>query len=81
MFNLSISKPMSVLTQESDLMPVISATYDLLNKLASYTTSVLITAKSLLLVLYAAVGLARVAIATGIRNVVAVLESRSMRNA
>ena len=66
---------------EKDLTRVIYATQDFLNKAASYTTSALILVKSLLYVLYAAVDLCMVALATSIRNVVAVLESRSMRNA
>ena len=72
---------MSVSIRGSDLMPVISATYDLLNKLISYTTSVLTLAKGLLSVLYAAADLARVALATFIRHAVGARGSGSMRNA
>ena len=81
MSNLSISKPMIVLILESDLTRVIYAVQDLLSGLASYTTSVLIMVKNLLSVLYAAVGLARVATATIIRSAVGVRGSRSTRNA
>ena len=56
--SLATFRDMSVLIQENGLMPVIYAMQDLLIVLASDTTSVLITAKSLLHVLYAAVGLA-----------------------
>ena len=71
---------MSVLIPENGLMPAIYATQDFLNKAASYTTSALILVKSLLYVLYAAVDLCMVALATSIRNVVDVLGSRSMKS-
>ena len=62
-------------------MPVIYAMQDLLTRLVSYFTSVLILAKNLLSVLYAAAGLPIVAIATVIKNAVAVFGSGSTRNA
>ena len=66
---------------ENNLSNVISATYVLLNKLASYTTSVLTMANSLLHVIYAAVALARVALATFIRHAVGARGSKFMKNA
>ena len=54
---------------------------DLLNVLISDTTSVLILAKNLLSVVYAAAGLCMVATATVIKNVVGARGSRFMKNA
>ena len=72
---------MSVLIQESGLMPATYATQDLLTRLVSYFTSVLILAKGLLHVLYAAADLCIVATATVIKNVVGARGSRFMKNA
>ena len=72
---------MNAVTLEKDLILVIYAVQRLLNKLVSYTTSVLIMAKNLLHVLYAAAGLCIVATVTNIKNVVAVLGSGSTKNA
>ena len=73
-------RSMSAVTLENGPMPVIYAMHGLLNTLASYATSVLILAKDLLYVLYAAVDLCMVALATSIRNIVDVLGSRSMKS-
>ena len=72
---------MNAVTREKDLSSVIYAVQDFLNKLASYTTSVLTMAKDLLSVLTAAVDLHTVTLATVIRSAVDVLGSRSMRSA
>ena len=61
-------------------MPVISAMQHFLSRLASYTTSVLILVKSLVSVIYAAVGLCMVATATVIKNVVGARGSRFMNS-
>ena len=79
--SLPASDNMSVSIQGNGPMPVIYAMQDFLNRLASYTTSVLTLAKSLLHVIYAAVALARVALATFIRHAVGARGSRFMRNA
>ena len=71
---------MSVSIRGSDLMPVISATYDLLNKLISYTTSVVTLAKGLVSVIYAAVDFCMVATATNIKSDVGARGSRFMKN-
>ena len=72
---------MSVLIQENGLMPVVYAVQRLLNNLVSYTTSVLIMAKNLLSVVYAAVDFCMVALATNIKSAVGARGSRFMRNA
>ena len=74
-------RSMSVSIQGNDLTPVISAMRDLLSRIASYTTSVLTLAKGLLSVVYAAADLARLALATVIKNVVGARGSRFMKNA
>ena len=79
--SLPASDNMSVSIQGNGPMPVIYAMQDFLNRLASNTTSVLITPKNLPYVVYAAVGLPIMAIATVIKNAVAVLGSGSTKNA
>mgnify|MGYP006874406673 FL=1 len=79
--NLLPFKLMNEFTVGSDLTRVIYAMQGLLIDLVSYTTSVLILAKNLLNVLYVAVALGTVALATVIRSAVDVLGSRSTRSA
>ena len=79
--NLLPFKLMNEFTVGSDLTRVIYAMQGLLIYLVSYTTSVLILAKSLLSVVYAAAGLCMVATATVIKNVVGARGSRFMKNA
>ena len=79
--NLPPFKLMNEFTVGSDLTRVIYAMQGLLIDLVSYTTSVLILAKNLLNVLYVAVALGTVALATVIRSAVDVLGSRSTRSA
>ena len=74
-------KTMSASTLENDLMPVSCAMQDFINRLASYTTSVLIMVKGLLSVVYAAAGLRIVATVTNIKNAVGARGSRFMKNA
>ena len=75
------SKLTNEFTVERDLTSVLYATQGLLNRLISYTTSVLIMAKNLLHVLYPAAGLCIVATVTNIKNVVAVRGLRFTKNA
>ena len=79
--SLPASDNMSVSIQGNGPMPVIYAMQDLLFRLISVTTSVLILVKGLLSVIYAAVALARVALATIIRSAVGVRGSGSTKNA
>ena len=79
--SLPASDIMSVLIQENGLLLVIYAMQGLIIDLVSYTTSVLILAKNLLNVLYVAVALGTIALATVIRSAVDVLGSRSTRSA
>ena len=74
-------RPMSVPIQGNGLMRVIYAVKRLLNKLVSYTTSVLILAKNLLSAVYVAVGLCIMATVTSIRSVVGARGSRFTKNA
>ena len=71
---------MNAVILEKDLILVIYAVQRLLNKLVSYTTSVLIMVKGLLYAVYAAVDLCMVALAIIIRSVVGARGSRFMKS-
>ena len=79
--NSPTSKPMNARILENVRTPALCATRRLSNLAISKPMGVLTLAKGLLHVLYAAVGLPIIAIATVIKNAVAVLGSRFMKNA